>query len=85
MNLVGNKWVHKTKTNSDGTPKRRKARLVAKGYHQQQGLDYDDTFSPIIKPTTIRLVLSHVVSNNWPFHQIDIQNAFLYGFLSKVV
>lgn len=76
MNLVCNKWVYKTKMRSDGTIERRKARLVAKGYHQQYGLDYTDTFSSVIKPTIIRLVLTHVVSHNWPIHQIDISNAF---------
>jgi hypothetical protein len=62
-----------------------KAHLVAKGYHQQQGLDFLETFNPIFKPTTIRTVLSIVVSPGWCLRQIDIQNAFLCGFLEEKV
>jgi hypothetical protein len=57
-NLVGCKWVFKAKRKVDESIKRHKARLVAKGFHQQAGLDYGETFSPVIKPTTIRAVLS---------------------------
>ena len=85
MNVVGSMWVLKTKRRSDGTIDRRKARLVAKGYHQQHGIDFDDTFSPVVKPPTIRLVLSIAVSLNWEIHQIDIQNAFLHGLLAEDV
>ena len=85
MNVVGCCWVYKIKRKSDGTLERYKAWLVSKGYHQQQGIDFADTFSPVIKPTTIRLVLSHAISQGWTLQQIDIQNAFLHGKLSEVV
>jgi hypothetical protein len=84
-NVVGCKWVYKLKHNSDGTIARYKARLVAKGFHQQQGVDFDETFSPVIKPPTVRLILSLAVSHNWPLRQLDVKNAFLHGTLKKEV
>ena len=65
INLVGCKWVYKLKLHSDGTIARYKARLVAKGFHQQAGIDYTETFSPVVKPTIVRLVLSIAMSFNW--------------------
>ena len=65
QNLVGCKWVFRIKRLPDGSIDRYKARLVAKGFHQRPGVDYHDTFSPIVKPTTIRLVISLVVSKGW--------------------
>ncbi|XP_042962551.1 uncharacterized mitochondrial protein AtMg00820-like [Carya illinoinensis] len=62
MNVVGNKWVFQSKLNSDGTLNQGKTCLVAKGYNQQPSIDYADTFSSIVKPATIRVVLSHAVS-----------------------
>uniref|UniRef100_A0A2N9IZW0 Integrase catalytic domain-containing protein n=1 Tax=Fagus sylvatica TaxID=28930 RepID=A0A2N9IZW0_FAGSY len=82
-NVVGCKWVYKLKYNSDGTIARYKARLVAKGFHQQYGVDFDETFSPVIKPPTVRLVLSLAVSLNWPLRQLDVKNAFLHGALKE--
>lgn len=71
FNLLGSKWILKTKRHADGTLEGRKACLVV---HQQPGLDFHETFSPIVKPVTIYLLLSLVVSSNWALHQLDIQN-----------
>jgi hypothetical protein len=62
-----------------------KAQFVAKGFKQRLGIDYDDTFSPVVKPATIRLVLSLAVSHGWVLHQLDVQNVFLHGFLEEEV
>jgi hypothetical protein len=84
-NLVGCKWVFKIKRKSDGTIDRYKAQLITKGFHQQPGIDFGETYSPVVKPTTIRLVLSLAVTNNWPIRQLDVQNAFLHGDLQEAV
>ena len=84
-NIVGCKWVYKLKTHSDGSIARYNARLVAKGFHQQYGVDFDETFSPVVKPPIARMILSLGVSLNWPSRQLDVSNAFLHGILKEEV
>jgi hypothetical protein len=83
MHVIGSKWVLKTKLKHDGSLDRLKARLVAKRYHQVDGLDYTETYSPFIKPGTIHIVLSIALVNKWSIRQLDVKNAFLHGFVSE--
>ncbi|KAD2392953.1 hypothetical protein E3N88_39930 [Mikania micrantha] len=85
LNVVDCKWVYRLKTDPHGNISRYKARLVAKGFHQQHGVDYHETFSPVIKPATIQTVLSIAVTNQWSLRQLDVQNAFLHGDLEETV
>ena len=84
-NLIGNRWIYRIKRDPQGNVKQRKSRLVGKGYHQRPGIDFHATFSPVIKPPTIRLVLSLAVSYGWDLRQLDVSNAFLQGNLSEDV
>jgi hypothetical protein len=71
--------------NSDGSLERYKARWVLHGFTQRPDVDYDETFSQVVKPATVRTVLSLVVSHSWPVHQLDVKNVFLHGTLSETV
>ena len=84
-NIVTCKWVFKLKRNSDGTIAKYKARLVARGYLQEYGLDYEETFSPMVKPTIVRLLLALAITYGWDFKQLDVSNAFLHGLLKEAV
>lgn len=82
---MGCKWVFKVKENPDGTVNNYKAHFLAKGFHQQLGFDYNKMFSPIVKPTTTKIIITLTLTHNWEFQQIDINNAFLNGTLEEEV
>ena len=84
-NVVENKWVFKLKYNSNGSLNKYKARLEAKGFHQTLGVDFSETYSPVIKPSTIRVVLALVVQEGWDIRQLDVNNAFINGHLQENV
>ncbi|GJT83476.1 ribonuclease H-like domain-containing protein [Tanacetum coccineum] len=84
-NIVRCMWLFRHKYLADGTLSRYKARLVANGSTQLEGVDVNETFSSVVKPGTIRTVLSLAASRHWPIHQLDVKNAFLHGDLSKTV
>ncbi|KAE8690865.1 hypothetical protein F3Y22_tig00110893pilonHSYRG00648 [Hibiscus syriacus] len=84
-NLVGCKWLFKLKRNPDGSVLRYKARLVAKGFTQVPGLDFQNTFSPVVKFSTVYVLLTMVVAQGWVLRHVDINNAFLNGDLHEDV
>ena len=85
MRVLGTKWIWKIKLNSDGSFDRLKARYVAKGFNQIAGLDFQETFSPVIKYSTVRLLLSIATMNGWHLKQLDVKNTFLHGPLAEPV
>lgn len=83
--VIGCQWIFKIKKRSDGTVARYKARLVANGNQQAKGMDFTDTFSPVIKQPTLRVILSLVVHHHWSLRQLDVSNAFSLVVISKDV
>jgi len=80
-NVISNKWIYKVKFNSVGDIEKYKARLVAKGFAQKYGIDYEETFAPMAKMPTVRIILALSAAQGWKFFQLDVKSAFLNGEL----
>ena len=80
--VLHNKWVYRIKNEHDGS-KRNKAKLVVKGFQQKKGIDYLEIFSPVVKMSTVRLVLGMVAAENLHLKQLDVKMAFLHGDLEE--
>uniref|UniRef100_A0AAV1VAN2 Reverse transcriptase Ty1/copia-type domain-containing protein n=1 Tax=Peronospora matthiolae TaxID=2874970 RepID=A0AAV1VAN2_9STRA len=85
QSAIGTKWVFKIKRKADGSIEKYKARLVAKGFRQKYGIDYTETFSPVVKYVTLRMVIAITKHFGWPLDQLDVVTAFLYGVMKEKV
>ena len=79
------RWLYKIKHAADGGVEKYKARFVARGFTQKEGIDYDETFAPVSRYTTIRTIISLAAVFEWKLHQMDVKTAFLNGKIEEEV
>ncbi|GJU12280.1 copia protein [Tanacetum coccineum] len=85
MTIIGTKWVYRNKLDENGVVTRNKARLVAQGYNQQEGIDYDETYAPVARLESIRILLAYACALDFKLYQMDVKSAFLNGFINEEV
>ena len=83
--MIRSLWIFRVKTKSDVSFERYKSCLVGDGKSQREGIDCDETFSLVVKPATIHIVLSIALSKSWSIHQLDVKNAFLHEHLTETI
>ncbi|GKF50908.1 copia protein, partial [Tanacetum coccineum] len=85
MTIIGTEWVFRNKLDENGVVSQNKARLVAQGYNKQEGIDYDETYSPVARLESIRILLAYACALDFKLFQMDVKSAFLNGFISEEV
>ncbi|GJT78117.1 retrovirus-related pol polyprotein from transposon TNT 1-94 [Tanacetum coccineum] len=85
MTIIGTKWVFRNKLDENGIVSRNKARLVSQGYNQQEGIDYDETYAPVARLESIRILLAYACALDFKLFQMDVKSAFLNGFINEEV
>ncbi|GKB95591.1 retrovirus-related pol polyprotein from transposon TNT 1-94 [Tanacetum coccineum] len=83
--IIGTKWIFRNKLDENGVVSRNKARLVAQGYNQQEGIDYDETYAPVARLESIRILLAYACALDFKLFQMDVKSAFLNGFINEEV
>jgi hypothetical protein len=83
--ILTSRWLYKTKYDADGSIEKYKARFVARGFSQIEGVDYDETFTPVGRYISIRSIISIAAKMGWSIHQMDVKTAFLNGFIDEEV
>lgn len=83
--VIGTKWIFRNKLNEEGIVIRNKTRLVAQGYSQKEGIDYDETFSPVARFESIHILLAYESFNKFKLFQMDVKSIFLNGFINEEV
>jgi len=85
MSVVGSRWIYKVKQVADGSVEKYKARFVARGFSQIEGINYDETFAPVMRYSSIRSILALLTQMGWHIHQMDVKNSFLNGVIEEEV
>ncbi|GKA45101.1 retrovirus-related pol polyprotein from transposon TNT 1-94 [Tanacetum coccineum] len=85
QSVIGTKWVYRNKFDENGIVSKNKARLIAQGYNQQECIDYDETYAPVARLDSIRILLAIACVNDFKLYQMDVKSAFLNGFINEEV